>query len=108
MIQEREENIIAIQRNMQDCNEIFVDLANQVDEQGGMLGACRISRSPRWYHVSLTPPPADTMEWNIQEANQRTERGVKHLVTATKHQNKHRKSVRWRLVALGPGGRLSH
>jgi len=37
---------------------------------------------------------SDNMEWHIQEAHQRTERGVKHLVTATKHQNKYRKSVR--------------
>lgn len=79
LMDEREGTIEEIQRSLLDARDTFVDLAHLVEEQGHDM---------------------DTMEWNIQESHARTERGVKHIKEAAKHQKSYRKTICWFMLIL--------
>ncbi len=51
ILAEREEGIMAIQRDMTQVNDIFRDLAHLVDEQGNALGMLSTSLVSNALHV---------------------------------------------------------
>lgn len=72
MLVERDRRVRQIEADMLDCNQIFKDLASMVHAQGEVI---------------------DTIEGNIEGAQQNTAQGVEQLRSAANYQRKYRQKT---------------
>lgn len=72
MLVERDRRVRQIEADMLDCNQIFKDLASMVHAQGEVI---------------------DTIEGNIEGAQQNTAQGVEQLRSAANYQRKYRRKT---------------
>lgn len=79
MLVERDQRIRQIEADMLDCNQIFKDLASIVHEQGDVI---------------------DTIEGNIENAQQNTSQAVEQLRSAANYQRKYRQKTCCLLVLV--------